>query len=134
MILSNETVLRVELSPLRRSLLELLKSPASATQLAAVSPSGAKAFGMTVQDLTPEIADQLGVEGTEVVVVSSVDPAGPAREAGIRRGDVIVEVDQREVKDSKSLHDQLSKADDRVLLLIRRGDSQLYVPLARETG
>jgi serine protease Do len=104
------------------------------TQLAAASPSGAKAFGMTVQDLTPEIADQLGVEGTEGVVVSSVDPAGPAREAGIRRGDVIVEVDQREVKDSKSLHDQLSKADDRVLLLIRRGDSQLYVPLARETG
>jgi hypothetical protein len=47
---------------------------------------------------------------------------------------VIVEVDQREVKDSKSLHDQLSKADERVLLLIRRGDSQLYVPLARETG
>ena len=36
MILSNETVLAVELSPLRRSLLELLKSPASATQLAAV--------------------------------------------------------------------------------------------------
>ncbi|ANZ39528.1 transcriptional regulator [Lentzea guizhouensis] len=35
MILSNETVLGVELSPLRRSLLELLKSPASATQLAA---------------------------------------------------------------------------------------------------
>lgn len=35
MILSNETVLGVELSPLRLSLLELLKSPASATQLAA---------------------------------------------------------------------------------------------------
>jgi serine protease Do len=89
---------------------------------------------MSVQDLTPEIAEQLGVEGTDGVVVSSVDPTGPAREAGIRRGDVIVEIDQHEVKDSKSLHDQLSKSDERVLLLIRRGDSQLYVPLARETG
>jgi serine protease Do len=104
------------------------------TQLAAASPSGAKAFGMSVQDLTPEIAEQLGVEGSDGVVVSSVDPTGPAREAGIRRGDVIVEIDQKEVKDSKALHDRLSKADDRVLLLIRRGDSQLYVPLARETG
>jgi len=104
------------------------------TQLATASPTGAKAFGMSVQDLTPEIAEQLGVEGTDGVVVSSVDPTGPAREAGIRRGDVIVEIDQHEVKDSKSLHDQLSKSDERVLLLIRRGDSQLYVPLARETG
>ncbi|MGH0029187.1 MAG: PDZ domain-containing protein, partial [Myxococcota bacterium] len=101
------------------------------TQLAKATPSGAKAFGMTVQDLTPEIAEQLGVDEAGGVVVSAVDPNGPAREAGVRRGDVIVEVDQEEVKDSKSLHDRLSSADDRALLLIRRGDSQLYVPIAR---
>jgi serine protease Do len=102
------------------------------TQLAkATPPSGAKAFGMSVQDLTPEIAEQIGVDTTDGVVVSSVDPSGPAREAGIRRGDVIVEVDQEEVTDSEQLQERLSSSDERALLLIRRGDSQLYVPLAR---
>jgi len=104
------------------------------TQLAKATPSGAEAFGMTVQELTPDIAQQLGVEDSGGVVVSSVDPSGPAQEAGIRRGDVIVEVDQKQVKDPKGLQDQLSAADERALLLIRRGDSQLYVPITRETS
>jgi serine protease Do len=104
------------------------------TQLARTTPSGAEAFGMTVQELTPDIAQQLGVEDSGGVVVASVDPSGPAQEAGIRRGDVIVEVDQKRVKDPKGLQDQLSAADERALLLIRRGDSQLYVPITRETG
>jgi serine protease Do len=105
------------------------------TQLAKGSPpSGAEAFGMSVQALTPEIAQQLGVEEGGGVVVSSVDPTGPAQEAGVRRGDVIVEVDQKEVKDPETLHDRLSNADERALLLIRRGDSQLYVPITRSAG
>jgi serine protease Do len=89
---------------------------------------------MSVQALTPEIAQQLGVEEGGGVVVSSVDPTGPAQEAGVRRGDVIVEVDQKEVKDPETLHDRLSNADERALLLIRRGDSQLYVPITRSAG
>ena len=104
------------------------------TRLAKATPSGAKAFGMSVQDLTPEIAENLGVEDGAGVVVSGVDPNGPARRAGVRRGDVIVEVDQQEVTDSESLQEQLSAADDRALLLIRRGDSQLYVPIARDAS
>ena len=89
---------------------------------------------MRVQDLTPDIASQLGIDDSEGVVVSSVDPSGPAREAGIRRGDVIVEVDKESVKDADQLQEHLSDADERALLLIRRGDSQLYVPIKRETS
>jgi serine protease Do len=89
---------------------------------------------MRVQDLTPEIADQLGVDDTEGVVVSSVDPSGPAREAGIRRGDVIVEVDKESVKDAEQLQDHLAEAEERALLLIRRGESQLYVPIKRQAS
>ena len=100
-----------------------------------VSSGGApRKEGMTREDLlkgNAEIAEQLGLADSDGVVVSSVDPAGPAREAGIRRGDVIVEVDQEEISDSRELHDRLSSSDERALLLIRRGDSQLYVPLAR---
>jgi serine protease Do len=117
-----------------RPVIAALEEP-DLTQLASVKPSqGARAFGLAVQNLTPEIAQQLGLEEAEGVVVSGVDPGGPAQEAGIRRGDVIVEVDQQEVKDAESLHEQLAEADERALLLIRRGDNQLYVPIKRETG
>jgi serine protease Do len=103
-------------------------------KLASAEKGDAEAFGMRVQNLTPELADQLGLEEAEGVLVSAVDPAGPAREADVRRGDVIVEVNHQEVKDTKELQAQLEEADDRALLLIRRGDAQLYVPLKREAS
>ena len=55
------------------------------------------------------------------------------REAGLRRGDVIVEVDRHEVQDTGALEKRLAETDDRALLLVRRGDSQLYVPLKRKS-
>jgi serine protease Do len=56
---------------------------------------------------------------------------GPANEAGIRSGDVIIEVDRHEVKDTASLQKALEKSDDRALMLIRRGENQLYVTVKR---
>jgi serine protease Do len=88
-------------------------------------------FGLRVQDLTDDLAEQLGLEETRGVVVSSVDPGGPAADAGIRRGDVIIEVDRREVNDSSALEAVLGDADDRALMLIRRGENQLYMTVKR---
>src|SRR5690606_35157632 len=61
------------------------------------SEEGPTAFGMRVQPLTPELAEQLSVDEAEGVVVSSVEPGSPAEEAGLRRGDVILEIDQEPV-------------------------------------
>ena len=55
-------------------------------------------LGMTVQKLTPQIAESLGLERAEGVVVSAVDPGSVADEAGIRRGDVILEVDRKPIR------------------------------------
>ncbi len=110
----------------------MLEEPELQKTSAASSPqSGAGAFGLSVQDITGDLAQQLGLEDTQGVVVSAVDPDGPASEAGIRRGDVIVEVDRREVNDAKSLQKALEKSDDRALILVRRGDNQLYMTLKR---
>ena len=94
--------------------------------------SGVKSFGMSVQNLSDELADQLGLEDARGVVVTSVDPSGPASEADIRSGDVILEVGRKEVKDVKSLQAALDKADKRALLLVRRGENQIYVTVKRE--
>ena len=47
---------------------------------------------------------------------------------------MIVEVNREEIDDIGQLEEQLSEADERALLLIRRGESQLYVPIEREEG
>jgi serine protease Do len=93
---------------------------------------GPAQFGLRVQNLTPEIADQLGVEPGGGVVVTDVDPGSPADEAGIRRSDVIVEVDRKEVKTVSELRKRLEKADDSVLMLVRRGDATIFVPMKRQ--
>ncbi len=101
------------------------------TELARAPEGGASEFGMRVQDLTPDLAEQLGLDSPQGVLVSDVEPGGPAGEAGVRRGDVILEVNRKEVQDVGELAAALEDSDNRALLLIRRGDTQLYVPIKR---
>ena len=88
-------------------------------------------FGLRTQELTPELAEQLGVSDATGVLVAGVEPGSPAEEAGLRRGDVILEVDRKSVESVDQLTDRLAQADDRALVLISRGESNLFVPLKR---
>jgi serine protease Do len=93
---------------------------------------GAGLAGMEVQELTAEVAQQLDLpKGTTGVVVSEVDPASTAAEAGVRRGDVIAEINRvpvRNVRDYTKVVNKLGK-NDSVLLLIARGNGKLFVAI-----
>lgn len=99
-------------------------------QIASVTTEekGVEAFGLRAQDITPDLADRLGLSDTNGVLVTGIDPDGAAAEAGIRRGDVIIEVDRKSVRGAGDFTTRLSKAE-RPLLLVRRGDSTLWVRL-----
>lgn len=88
-------------------------------------------LGMTVQRLTPQIAESLGLEKTEGVVVSAVDPGSAADEAGIRRGDVILEVDRKPIRTIDEYKKAVAgiRKGKGVLLLVRRGESTLFLAL-----
>src|SRR5215472_6927768 len=88
-------------------------------------------LGMTVQRLTPQIAESLGLEKAEGVVVSAVDPGSAADEAGIRRGDVILEVDRKPIRNIDEYKKSLAgvRKGKGVLLLVRRGESTLFLAL-----
>jgi serine protease Do len=88
-------------------------------------------LGMTVQKLTPQIAESLGLEKADGVVVSAVDPGGVADEAGIRRGDVILEVDRKPVRTIDEYKKAVAgiRKGKGVLLLVRRGESTLFLAL-----
>lgn len=86
-------------------------------------------LGLSLQPLTPESAKQLNVpDGTEGLVVTEVDPAGVAAEAGISRGDVIMEINRQAVKTVENVQSALSSAGDKpILLLISRGGQVVYL-------
>jgi serine protease Do len=88
-------------------------------------------LGMTVQKLTPQIAESLGLERADGVVVSAVDPGSAADEAGIRRGDVILEVDRKPIRSIDEYKKSLAgiRKGKGVLLLVRRGESTLFLAL-----
>lgn len=85
--------------------------------------------GVQVQELTSDIAQELGLDpGTHGVVVTSVDPASPAAEAGLQRGFVIQEINHKPVSDIEQYKRALAAAGDKpVLLLANRGGQSQYM-------
>ena len=104
------------------------------SDLARRPEKGPAEFGLVVQDLNPELAERLGLDSTEGVLITAVQPGSPADEAQLRSGDVILEVDRSEVEDVEDLRAQLDAADDGALFLIRRGNATIFVPIKRSTG
>jgi serine protease Do len=88
--------------------------------------------GLTVMDLTKEIARQLGLYKDEKgVVVVKVEPGSPADEAEMKKGDIIKEIDKKKVDNLGDFNRIASniKKDETVLLFINRGGKRFYVIL-----
>jgi serine protease Do len=92
---------------------------------------GAGKFGLTLQPLTPDIADQLELpKNTSGVVIAEVDPSGRAASAGLREGDVIQQVNGRSVRTPAEVKSALDASTDRpAVLLITRDGRSVFVPL-----
>jgi S1-C subfamily serine protease len=80
-------------------------------------------LGLTPGELTPQIADQLGIEAATGVVVLSVDEDGPAGRAGIRPGDVLESMEGVELNTPEKLLAELRNRNpgDTVTLKVKRG-------------
>jgi serine protease Do len=88
-----------------------------------------QALGLTVQDLTKDLADQFGYRLGEGVIVSDVTPGSPAAEKGIQQGDLIVSVNKRNVTSVREFTTavQQSRKSGKVLFLVKRGDVSQFV-------
>jgi len=89
-------------------------------------------YGMSVQPLTPDVAESVGVpRGTQGLIVSDVDPSGIAAESGLREGDVIEKVNGTAVKTGEDLRSSLDRRDGKPsLLLVHRQDATIFLTLA----
>jgi periplasmic serine protease, Do/DeqQ family len=87
-------------------------------------------LGLSLRDLSPEEVRRFGVKG---VFVDGVAPGSLAQRSGLRRGDIILAVNNEPVESLSQFNEKIEKARNeqrtRVLLLIRRGGNNLYVVL-----
>ena len=84
--------------------------------------------GVSVENLDAQSANELGLSpDTKGVVVTNVDPSSEAAEAGLRRGDVIQEVNRQPVKNTSDFERAMHSSKDKALLLVDRNGSTMYL-------
>ncbi len=88
-------------------------------------------LGLQLDTLTDAARRQLGY-GREVVgaLVTGVADGSPAEEVGMRPGDVILQVDRRDVDSARAAAAALAKAEPPILLLVKRGESTVFLTLS----
>lgn len=97
---------------------------------APAQPDQIEQLGLAVIDIDAKVRAELGLEGTGGALVGDVQ-AGPAKDAGLRRGDIVMMFDGADVKGAKHLRQLIGAAEDKrtVAVLVRRGDSPLFMAL-----
>ena len=82
-------------------------------------------LGVAVRPLTDEERQQAGVQGGLLVQEAS----GAAADAGIQPGDIILRVNNTPVHSARELSSLVSKAGERIALLVQHGDARIFVPV-----
>ncbi len=88
-------------------------------------------LGMSVEELSPQLAQNLGLSETSGLVVVQIESDSPAEEAGFRTADILLEMDKAPLKDLEKFQKKIQdyKKGDTILFLVKRGDVTLYLTL-----
>ncbi|MCU0587663.1 MAG: PDZ domain-containing protein, partial [Syntrophobacteraceae bacterium] len=99
---------------------------------AATGGMGATGWGIEVTDVTPELAKRFGWDQREQgVVITTIAPGSEAAEAGLRRGDLIKEINREKVQNVNDFHQMVGRSEKTVLLLVKRGERTFFVGLTK---
>lgn len=94
--------------------------------------AGTAAFGLAASDVPPPVRQRLGLAKDRGALVADVRPGGPAERAGLREGDVLVEVNREPVEGARDLARKLDAAGKSALLLVQRDEATLFIALTRQ--
>jgi serine protease Do len=117
----------------QRQTLEVTIGTLNAEALASSSPTQtSEELGLTLQTLTPQLAEQFGGQAGEGVLVTEVKPGSIAAAAGIEPGTLILQVNRERVKSVADFQQAVKagRESGRVLLLVRKDEMQRFVVLS----
>jgi len=88
-------------------------------------------IGIEAQDITPELADSFKIKQTHGSLIAGVLRGSPAERAGLKPGDILLEIDGRKVLDSSTMLNLISslKPDRKAILKIARDQKELSIPV-----
>ncbi len=111
-------------------------SSRAAREGADAKDSDKTALGVAVAPLSPEVASRAGLSrDTTGLVIQQVNPEGRAADAGLRSGDIILEVNRHNVDSPDDLREALRSGSDKpTLLLVRRDASDIFVTVRPNQG
>jgi len=90
--------------------------------------NGTAQLGMSVREITPEIVQSLGLSEDNGILIVSVQPGSSADNAGIKKGDIIKEINRKPVTTLSQFNDALkSTHQDNILMLVKRGRTSLWI-------
>ena len=125
----SSVTLKVDRNGSLRSVSARLGEMPTRQERASAEPNSQQSLdGIAVDTLTPEVARELHVSPrTRGVVVTEVEPGSKAEEAGLRRGDVIQEVNRRPVQSKREFEAAVRSAGADALLLVNREGNTLFL-------
>jgi serine protease Do len=91
-------------------------------------------LGLTVEQITPDVAESLGREHARGVVITAVAPDSLGDEAGLQPGDVIREINRKPIQDLSDYRKTIESAahSKSVLFMIQREDNAIFLALRKE--
>jgi serine protease Do len=103
-------------------------------QEAVASTTHEGGLGLTVQQITPEIAESFGLGRAHGVVVTAVVAGSPADEAGLQPSDIIREINRKPIRNLSDYKKAAEGAarDKSVLFLVQREDKTIFLALRKD--
>jgi serine protease Do len=100
----------------------------------ALTKKAGEYFGISVQEVTKDIAKQLEIPQDAGVIVTDIEEGSPADDVGIQPNDIIAQVNKIKITSIKQYNSEMNKATQKkgVMLLVKRGKAKFFVGLHME--
>ena len=88
-------------------------------------------LGLVVQEINPIIQQRLNLEESEGVIITNVIQGSPSWNAGLRQGDIILELNKKKISNLEDYKNNIKNLgnEDNLLFLVKRKDNTIYVAL-----
>ncbi|MEM7007518.1 MAG: DegQ family serine endoprotease [Thermodesulfobacteriota bacterium] len=117
--------------------IKLGELPENGKKVSSIAPDNdlEKNLGLIVQEITPQVESKLGLEDSNGVVITNVSPGSVSAEAGLTSGDVIMEINKKQISNLDDYRKQMDTAQDseNLLFLVKRGSNTIYIALKPDT-
>ena len=92
-------------------------------------------YGMTVQEITPEMARHFGLSDKYGIIITQVREGSPSDDAGLKAQDIILQINKTKISSLIDFVTEMTKdsQEGTILLLIKRGETTFFAPLKKES-